>query len=125
MSGIVGTLGLVVGLAFASGLTIGLLIKYRAGGMAFWRLLLSDDNGKSSFSRFSSLVVLLVSMSWISWEIHAQTSMVDVATLIKEVTPFDVTILGILYGVNKVGAMVTGVKSNGKPAAPAPGGDNK
>ena len=124
MMGHLSVIGLEFGLTFLCGLVVGLLFWHHAGSMSFWAGVFSEG-GKPSYSRVASAFALIVSLSWISWEIRASTSMADVSMLIREIGPFLAIVLGLTYGVNKVGGTIVGIKNgrNGTaapPSAPTP-----
>jgi hypothetical protein len=111
---------LLIGTTFAAGILIGLLIRHRAGGAAFWRGVFSDGTGSPSFSRVASAVTLLMSFSWVTWEVHEGTALEQVAVLLREITPFLASTLALLYGVDKIGATVVGAIKGAPPPPPPP-----
>jgi|SRR5215469_10026335 len=118
LHGGVSIIALLAGTSFAFGLALGLLFWHHAGGLPFWTGVFSDA-GSPSFSRVSCAFCLIVCFGWISFEVWETTPLADVEALIRALTPFLASTLGLLYGVNKIGAMVAAGKANGTAPRPS------
>jgi hypothetical protein len=69
--------------------------------MRFIRELFSDE-GKASFSRFGTFLLLLGTLFWVSYLVVKKETMPDLASL--------TLLLVSLYGVNKAASAVEGFK---------------
>jgi hypothetical protein len=69
--------------------------------MSFIRELFSDE-GKASFSRFGTFLLLLGTLFWVSYLVVKKETMPDLASL--------TLLLVSLYGVNKAASAVEGFK---------------
>jgi hypothetical protein len=112
--GWVGVWGLLSVLETLGGLAVGFFLGRRGGGIKFWTSVFSDGP-YASFSRVACAFVILVSCSWVSYSIGTHRPLPEVQSLIGSVGSFLAIVLSILYGANKVGSVVSGIKGNQAP----------
>lgn len=88
---------------------------------SFWRSAFSEDNGTGSASRILSAITVVSSLVWISLVVWHNRAVPDLAS----VAVFDSSVVGVLYGINKVSSKasdtVVNYRSFTSNQPPAPG----
>ena len=124
----IGTLGLVLAVAFGIGCLVGLLIKCKAGGLSFWYRVFCDSRGKPSLTRVVVAFIVAFGMSWISIAVFGYLlwgkPVDDLVKLISSLGLFFGIMLGIFWIPEKSNEVAKTIK--GSPDKPAPPeGENK
>ena len=87
----------------------------------FWRSAFAEDNGSGSASRILSAATVVCSLVWISLVVWHNKAIPELGS----VSAFDASVVGVLYGINKVSSKVSDTVVNYRSFTsnqpPAPG----